>query len=71
VGEHLDRALGRVGTEPVTVDLDATVIEVYGRRKQGAQRNRLGRLSYAPHVASWAERGRALTSELVAATARS
>ena len=65
VGEHLDRALGREASEPVTVDLDATVIEVYGRRKQGAARNRLGQLSYAPHVAFWAQRGRALTSELV------
>ena len=66
VGEHLDRPLGREAGEPVTVDLDATVIEVYGRRKRGAARNRLGQLSYAPHVAFWAQRGRALTSELVA-----
>jgi hypothetical protein len=65
VGEHLDRALGRDASEPVTIDLDATVIEVYGARKQGAARNRLGQLSYAPHAAFWAERGRALTSELV------
>jgi len=65
VGEQLDRALGREDSEPVTVDLDATVIEVYGRRKQGAERNRLGQLSYAPHAAFWAQRGRALTSELV------
>ena len=65
VGEHLDRALGRDPSEPVTIDLDATVIEVYGRRKQGAARNRLGQLSYAPHAAFWAQRGRALTSELV------
>ena len=65
VGEHLDRALGRELTEPVTIDLDATGIEVFGRRKQGAARNRQGQMSYAPHVAFWAERGRELTSELV------
>jgi Transposase DDE domain group 1 len=65
VGEHLDRALGRERTEPVTIDLDATGIEVFGRRKQGAARNRQGQMSYAPHVAFWAQRGRALTSELV------
>ena len=65
VAEHLDRALGRERTEPVTIDLDATGIEVYGRRKQGAARNRQGQMSYAPHVAFWAQRGRALTSELV------
>lgn len=64
-GEHLDRALGRDPAEPPTIDLDATQIEVYGARKQGAARNRLGGMSYAPHVAFWAQRGRALTSELV------
>jgi hypothetical protein len=64
VGEHLDRVLGRDPSESVTVDLDATGIEVYGARKQSAARNRHGQLSYAPHVAFWAERGRALTSEL-------
>ena len=65
VGEHLDRALERDVQRPVTIDLDATGIEVYGRDKQGAARNRHGQMSYAPHVAFWAERGRALTSELV------
>jgi hypothetical protein len=65
-GQRLDRALGRDPAEPVTVDLDATVIEVYGRRKRGASRNRQGQLSFAPHVAFWAQRGRALTGELLA-----
>jgi hypothetical protein len=65
-GHRLDRALGRDPSEPVTVDLDATVIEIYGHRKHGASRNRSGQLSFAPHVAFWAQRGRALTGELVA-----
>src|SRR5215211_8980091 len=65
-GERLDRPLGREPGEPVTIDLDATVIEVYGRGKRGASRNRAGQLSFAPHVAFWAQRGRALTGELVA-----
>ena len=65
-GQRLDRALGREVAEPVTIDLDATVIEVYGRGKRGASRNRAGRLSFAPHIALWAQRGRALTGELVA-----
>ena len=64
-GERLDRALARDPAEPVTIDLDATQVTVYGRRKQGAGRSRHGSLSYAPRAASWAERGRALTSELV------
>jgi hypothetical protein len=64
-GERLDLALGRQPGEPVTIDLDATQITVYGRCKEGAARCRTGQCSYAPHVAFWAERGRALTSELV------
>jgi Transposase DDE domain group 1 len=64
-GQRLDRALGRDAGEPVTIDLDATQVMVYGQRKQGAARSRHGCMSYAPHVATWAQRGRALTSELV------
>lgn len=64
-GERLDRALGRDPAQVVTVDLDATQVTVYGRRKQGAARSRHGCMSYAPHVAFWAQRGRSLTSELV------
>jgi hypothetical protein len=64
-GERLDRALRRDPGEPVTIDLDATQVTVYGRRKRGAARSRHGAMSYAPHVAFWAQRGRALTSELV------
>jgi hypothetical protein len=65
-GERLDRALGRDVAEAVTIDLDATQVTVYGQRKQGAARSRHGSMSYAPHVAFWAQRGRPLTSELVA-----
>jgi Transposase DDE domain group 1 len=64
-GQRLDRALGRDPAEPVTIDLDATQVTVYGQRKRGAARSRHGTMSYAPHVAFWAQRGRALTSELV------
>ena len=65
-GQRLDRALGREAGEPVTIDLDATQVTVYGRAKEGAARCRTGQLSYAPHIAFWAQRGRALTGELVA-----
>jgi hypothetical protein len=65
-GDELDRRLGRERSlEPATIDLDATQIEVYGRHKQGAERNRQGQMSFAPHVAFWAQSGRALTAELV------
>ena len=69
--QRIERALARAGqrgrdpAEPVTIDLDATQVTVYGQRKQGAGRSRHGHMSYAPHVAFWAQRGRALTSELV------
>ena len=64
IGGRLDRALGREAGEAATIDLDATQIEVYGR-KAGAARSRHGFVSYAPHIAFWAQRGRALCGELV------
>jgi hypothetical protein len=56
---------GAIPAEAVTIDLDATQVTVYGQRKQGAGRSRHGHMSYAPQIAFWAQRGRALTSELV------
>jgi hypothetical protein len=64
VGGRLDRALGRDPAQDATIDLDATQLEVHGR-KGGAARSRHGCLAYAPHIAFWAQRGRALTGELV------
>jgi Transposase DDE domain group 1 len=64
-GQALDREVGRDPREPVTIDLDATRITVYGPSKQGARRTRTGELAYAPHMATWAQRGRVLTGELV------
>jgi hypothetical protein len=37
-GPRLDEPLGRDPGEPVTIDLDATQVTVYGRRKQGTNR---------------------------------
>jgi hypothetical protein len=65
VGERLDRELGRDAGEDVSLDLDATETEVYGRKKQGAARSHTGALAYNSYVVTWAQRGRALTSELV------
>ena len=66
VGERVDRELGREVGDQVTFDLDATETEVYGRgpRRRGAARSHSGVLAYQSYVVSWAERGRALTSEL-------
>jgi hypothetical protein len=64
VGNELDRRLGRDPGAEVTLDLDATESVVYGRRKQGTGRSRQGHLAYNSYVVTWAQRGRALTSEL-------
>ena len=63
-GNELDRKLGRDAGEQVTFDLDATESVVYGQRKQGTGRSRLGHLAYNSYVVTWAQRGRALTSDL-------
>jgi len=64
VGSELDRLLGRDAGEEVTFDLDGTDSVVHGRRKQGSGRSRSGHLGYTSFVVSWAQRGRALASEL-------
>jgi len=63
-GHELDRKLGRDATADVTFDLDGTETVVYGRRKRGVGRSRHGHLAYNSYVVTWAQRGRALTSEL-------
>jgi hypothetical protein len=50
----------------VTIDLDTTDVEVYGRRKQGVAYNYLGQRCGRPHVATWAEAEVALAAELLA-----
>lgn len=64
-GEAFDRELGREPTASVTIDLDAIGIEVYGPQKEGARPSYTGDLAYQAHVATWAERGRSLCSELM------
>ncbi len=63
-GNELDRQLGRDPGEEVTFDLDATETKVFGRKKRGTGRSRHGHLAYNSYVVTWAQRGRALTSEL-------
>jgi hypothetical protein len=63
-GNDLDRRLGRDAGEDVTFDLDATETPVHGRKKRGTGRSRNGHLAYNSYVVTWAQRGRAMTSEL-------
>jgi hypothetical protein len=49
----------------VTVDLDTTDVEVYGRLKQGVAYNHQGQRVGRPHVATWAETSTVLAAELM------
>jgi hypothetical protein len=51
-------------TESVTIDLDTTDVEVYGRKKRGVAYNHQGQRVGRPHVASWAETEIVLAAEL-------
>jgi hypothetical protein len=57
-----ERAL--VLTESVTVDMDTTDVEVYGRLKQGVAFNHQGQRVGRPHVATWAEASVVLAADL-------
>jgi hypothetical protein len=52
--------------ETVTVDLDTTDVEVYGRKKRGVAYNYQGQRCGRPHVAIWAETATALAADLMA-----
>ena len=64
IGAELDLQLGFDPTAAVTLDLDSTDTEVYGRRKSGAAFNHLGQRCYDTQLASWAERRRILACAL-------
>ncbi len=49
---------------PVTIDLDTTDVEVYGRKKRGVAYNHQGQRVGRPHVASWAETEITLAADL-------
>jgi Transposase DDE domain group 1 len=53
---------------PVTIDLDATDVEVYGRKKRGVAYNHQGQRAGRPHVASWAETEVVLAADLGSGT---
>jgi hypothetical protein len=49
---------------PVTIDLDATDVMVYGRKKRGVAYNYQGQRVGRPHVAAWAETETVLAADL-------
>src|SRR6266571_4086264 len=50
--------------EQVTIDLDTTDVEVYGRRKRGVAFNHQGQRVGRPHVACWADTEIVLAADL-------
>ena len=64
-GGGCERIPERTSADPHRTTRHSPPNEQESRFKEGAARCRTGQCSYAPHVAFWAERGRALTSELV------
>lgn len=51
--------------QTVTIDLDTTDVEVYGRRKRGVAFNHQGQRVGRPHVATWAETATVLAADLM------
>src|SRR5271157_6575431 len=51
---------------PVTIDIDATDVEVYGSKKRGVADSYQGQRAGRPHVASWAETEIPLAADLLA-----
>jgi hypothetical protein len=49
---------------PVTIDLDTTDVEAYGRKKRGVAWNHQGQRVGRPHVATWAETEIVLAADL-------
>jgi len=56
--------LTAVADGPVTIDLDTTDVEVYGRKKRGVAYNHQGQRVGRPHVATWAETETVLAADL-------
>lgn len=53
-------------TQAVSIDMDSTDVEVYGRGKEGVAYNYAGQRCGRPHLACWAEAGLSLAAELLA-----
>ncbi|GAB3176359.1 hypothetical protein GCM10027059_50860 [Myceligenerans halotolerans] len=55
-------------TRTVTLDVDATEIEVFGRKKEGAKHGHTGALRYQADIVHWAELGVPLVADLLDGT---
>jgi hypothetical protein len=66
IGNEFDAYLGLDPSDAVSLDLDASRTEVYGRKKEGARFNYEGRRGYDSQLITWAERQRTIAGELLA-----
>jgi hypothetical protein len=57
---------GELAGGPVTIDIDATDVEVYGNKKRGVAYTYQGQRAGRPHVAAWAETEIPLAADLLA-----
>jgi hypothetical protein len=58
-------ARGAALCESVTIDLDTTDVEVYGRRKRGVAYHHQGQRVGRPHLATWADTATVLAADLM------
>jgi hypothetical protein len=73
LGDVAETALAALPTDraaalcaDVTIDLDTTDVEVYGRHKRGVAFNHQGQRVGRPHVATWADTATVLAADLLA-----
>ena len=57
--------VGELAGGPVTIDIDATDVEVYGNKKRGVAYTYQGQRAGRPHVAAWAETEIPLAADLL------
>lgn len=62
--DHVDPDRAAALAAEVTIDLDTTDVEVYGRAKQGVAFNHQGQRVGRPHVATWADTAVVLAADL-------
>jgi hypothetical protein len=69
LGNRFDRQMRLPMNAPVTLDMDGTLSEVYGRQKELASFNREGRRGFFSLFVTWDERRRILVADLLKGSA--
>jgi Transposase DDE domain group 1 len=69
LGNRFDRELGLPAGAPVTLDMDGTLSEVYGRQKELANFNHEGRRGFLSQFVTWDERRRIMVADLLKGSA--